>query len=209
MKKPVLGLFAASLLWAGPVQASEFGLLVDKQIGRSNDLGYGFAGGLDRQEAARLQGFGLRGAYTLGQVWGADFALHATYHPKAKADFIQDLSGHPPQTFGKYTVEYVALGGQLDWKWLGDVHAGLDVRREQLDYEPRGGGSSPAVVITRPWVSAGIGWSFPAPARPFVRLEGAYALRQYDLTWNNWDFNDLLRAMAPRYQIGLYAGIHF
>ena len=164
---------------------------------------------MNKQEAVKPVGFGVRGGYTIANFWVADFSLAATYHPAVKDDFVQYLPPNSPQNFGKYKVEYLALGAQLDWKFLVNIHAGVDIRREKATAELTGGWSQ-GTTFTRPWASVGVGFSFPAPVvQPFVRLEAAYALRQNDLPSSGSNFEDILRAMAPKYQIGLYAGVRF
>jgi hypothetical protein len=159
----------------------------------------------NKQEASKQNGYGIRAAYTVVNVWAAELAITGTYHPQSKGDFIQDLSPNPPQHFGSYKTQYIALGAQLEWKRLIDLHAGVDVRQEKLS----AAALDTSTHYTRPWISAGFGYSIPlSVVKPFVRLEAAYALSHKDLggTWNE---DDLLKAMAPRYQVGIYAGINF
>lgn len=199
---PVLALVAGACLFS-PLQAVEVGVLLDKQIGTTQGFGVGYLGRENQAEAANPKGFGIRVASTIIQVWKADLGIVGTYHPQAQANFIEDLSPNPPQHFGSFKVEYAALGAQLDWNRPVNLHLGGEVRREHLNNS----GLGYSTDLTRPWFSAGLGYSFPLPGiKPIVRLEGAYALSHKSLG-ATWDQTDLLRAMASRYQISLYLGV--
>ena len=184
-------------LVALPAQASEFGLLLDKEIGRAQSFG-GNAGdqGLQRggYDSASPTGYGFRAAYTFLNLKVAEFGAAVTYHPKSEAD----LNG---PSNGKYGNQYVAIGVQADWKLLLNLHAGLDMRSEKLTT------NSDSTTVTRPWAKAGVGFELPTPAvSPFVRLEVAVPLTNSDATSSPDDFR---KAMAPSLQVALYGGIRF
>ncbi|MBP1772004.1 MAG: hypothetical protein H6P99_1167 [Holophagaceae bacterium] len=215
MKRTLLAGSAFVALACSPARASELGILFDRQMGTTQVVGYihplgpSAPGFPTKQEAVKGNGFAIRGAYTVMDLWAAEFSVSATYHSKVTGDFIVDVYPYPPQKFGKYDFEYVALGGQLEWKRLVDVQAGLDVRRERLRSDLAEGLITGTTIQTRPWASAGVGYSFPSPGlTPFVRLEAAYALTHHSLG-SAWSEADRRRAMAPRYQVGIYAGVRF
>lgn len=201
-----------------PATASEVGILVDKQIGQSITIPVSV--GLDTKlNSVSPTGFGIRGAYTLLDLKVIELGVAATYHPKAEADLEGGLG---PVTIhgGKAGGEYMAIGAQVDWKFLVNLHVGLDMRREKIsndaiDWTVNGIGSSRLAeagdtTITRPWLKAGIGFSIPLPVvSPFVRLEAAYALKNYSVPSALYNADDVRKAMAPKYQIALYGGIRF
>ncbi len=182
-----------------PAHASEFGLLLDKEIGKAQTLGSAGSGlATGRYDAASPSGFGFRAAYTFLDLKVAELGAAVTYHPKSEAD----LSG---PSSGKYGNQYLAIGVQADWKLLLDLHAGLDMRSEKLTTSAAGGNDS--TTLTRPWVKAGVGFAVPTPVvSPFVRLEVALPLSSSDAAASTDDFR---KAMAPSLQVALYGGIRF
>jgi hypothetical protein len=182
-----------------PAQASELGLLVDKQVGTSQ------AFGTHNFDGCKPSGYGIRGAYTVLDLSVAEVGLTATYHPESKSDLVRNGSNS-----GRFNDEYMAIGAQVDWKLLVDLHAGIDLRRERLTTESAPGFSDGSTTYTRPWIKAGIGYSVPTPAvSPFVRLEVAMAATKQGSLGANPSADDFRKAMAPEYQIGLYGGIRF
>ncbi len=208
MKRHLLPLVLITLA-CGPAQASEVGLLYDRQVGRTQVILPGAYGAPTQQEGVRPNGFALRGAYTLGHLAKADLALTATIHPEIQDGFIQDIYPWAPQHFGSFRTSYAAVGAQMDWNLGVDLHAGLELRREAFKAVLGQGAFVYDATTTRPWASVGIGYTFSRPAlRPFIRLEAAQALTHAGLG-ATWTMEDLLRFMAPRYQVGLYTGIRF
>lgn len=209
MKFPFAVALILTALPATPSLASEVGILFNKQVGRTLNL-TGSSGIPTEQRSTSTKGFAIRGAYTLTDLWAAKLAVTATYHPESKDDYIHDyLESRASHKFGTYGTQYSALGAQLDWNLIADLHAGLDIRRERLTSDLGGSPSQGTTIITRPWVSAGMGYTFSAPIlSPFVRLEIAYALKEDNLG-SSWSSDDLRRAMAPRYEVGIYGGVRF
>lgn len=201
MKKALgMGALLASLT-AIPAQATEFGLLLDKEVGRSATLGAAGsglpAGGYDR---ASPSGWGLRAAYTFLDLKVAELGAAVTWHPKAEDDLV---GGGGNQ--GKLGNQYLAIGLQADWKFLVNLHAGLDLRSEKVTTSANG--VSDSTTLHRPWAKAGLGWSAPTPVvSPFVRLEVAVPLTSSDSSTSSDDFR---KAMAPALQVALYGGIRF
>jgi hypothetical protein len=186
-----------------PAQASEFGLLLDKEIGRAEAFGGAQnADGLQQGPYDRSSptGLGFRAAYTFLNLKAAEFGAAVTYHPKSQDDLTFNGSN-----IGKYGNQYVAIGVQADWKLLMNLHAGLDMRSEKLT--TNAGGISDSTTLIRPWVKAGVGYEVPTPAvSPFVRLEVAVPLTSSD---SNSSPEDFRKAMAPSLQVALYGGIRF
>jgi hypothetical protein len=183
-------------------RATELGLLVDKSVGRSQTLGAAGsglpAGSYDR---AAPTGWGVRAAYTLLDLDVAELGAAVTYHPKAQDDLIQSGINQ-----GKLGNQYFAVGVQADWKFLVNLHAGLDLRSEKIT-SSAANGVSDSTTLWRPWVKAGVGWAAPTPVvSPFVRLEVAVPLTSSDSSNSTDDFR---KAMAPSLQVALYGGIRF
>jgi hypothetical protein len=184
-----------------PLAAAEVGLLFDKQIGKSQVLanaGNGFAAG--SYDAVSPTGAGVRIGFSLLDLKIAEVGMALTYHPKAEGDLVVANT-----KIGKYGNEYIAIGVQADWKFLLNLHAGLDMRRENLTSTL--GATKDSTTFTRPWVKAGVGFSVPTPVvSPFVRLEVAMPLTKEDKTAAADDFR---KALAPSLQVSLYGGIRF
>ena len=99
------------------------------------------------------------------------------------------------------------MGIQADWKFLINLHAGMDMRSEKLVTTV--GNVTDSTTTLRPWVNAGIGFSLPTPVvSPFVRLEVAAPMSK---TTNNSTStpDDFRKSMAPSLQVSLYGGIRF
>jgi len=198
--------FAIGVLLLGlaavPAKASEFGLLLDKQIGRAQAFNGGGSEGLvtGSYDKSSPSGVGFRAAYTFLDLKVAELGAAVTYHPKS-----QDDLSYGGVNIGKFGNQYVAIGVQADWKFLLNLHAGLDMRSEKLTTSTSSGSDS--TTLTRPWVKAGVGFALPTPAvSPFVRLEVAVPLTNSDTTSTTDDFR---KAMAPSLQVALYGGIRF
>lgn len=185
----------AAALAALPGRASELGLLVDKQFGGSQALGtYRFDG-------SKPGGYGIRGVYTILDLNVAEVGLSATYHPEQETDLSNS---------GTLNNQYIAVGAQVDWKFLVNLHAGIDIRREKLTTDGNAIVPNGSTTYTRPWIKAGIGYTLPSPVvSPFVRLEVAVAATKQGNLNTGSSADDFRKAMAPDYQIGLYGGIRF
>lgn len=188
---------ASAALAVVPVNAAEVGLLLDKQFGKAQAI-TAIPGA--KYDAVSPTGFGIRAGVSILDLKVAELGLTATYHPKAEGDL--ELNG---VKLGKYGSEYIAIGAQVDWKFLVNLHAGVDLRREKYTTDVLGVKESN--TATRPWVKAGVGFSVPTPVvSPFFRLEVAVAATKEDKVDSPDNFR---KAMAPEYQVGIYGGIRF
>lgn len=191
----------SAALAALPSQAAEVGLLLDKQFGKAQALS---AVPSAKYDSVSPTGFGIRAGVSVLDLKVAELGLTATYHPKAEGDLV--LSN---VKIGKLGTEYVAIGAQVDWKFLVNLHAGVDLRREKYTSDIVGVGKD-SNTVTRPWVKAGIGFSVPTPlVSPFFRLEVAVAASKDDKTVDLPNSENTRKALAPEYQVGLYGGIRF
>lgn len=204
------------------LHASEVGLLLDKQYRSSLSLS-ALQGtpAIFQIDASNPTGFGLRGAYTFLNSGPMEAGFTATYHPKVRTGANLIVVWNPTVIPRTLETTHASLGVQADWKALLDLHLSFDLRRDTISSDHTFGisgayGSSVILAtpgttrITRPWVSAGCGLSFPAPAvTPFIRLEAAYALKTFTLPVADATGDDLRKALAPKYQLALYGGIRF
>lgn len=198
MKRTIQLAMLGSFLACASANAAEVGLLLDKQFGKAHTVA-----GVMKFDAINPTGMGIRLGYSLMDLKVAELGIAATYHPKAENDLVVNNLD-----IGKFSTEYIALGAQLDWKFLVNLHAGLDIRREKLTSEYLG--QKDSTTITRPWVKAGVGFSLPLPLlSPFLRLEAAVAAKQESAPSTNSDQDEIRKMLAPNYQIGLYGGIRF
>jgi hypothetical protein len=184
------------------LQASdlEVGLLLDKEVGKAQTLATAGGGlGAASYDSVNPSGMGFRAGYTFLDLKVAGLGAAVTYHPKAQGD----LTGG--STSGKFGNEYVSVGVQADWRFLVNLHAGIDYRSEKLTTTV--GANTESTTLGRPWVKAGFGYSVPSPVvQPFLRLEVAAPLS----TSSKGDNPDELRkALAPSFQVALYGGIRF
>jgi len=210
MKKLLSVAVVSAGFLALPVKASEVGLLIDKQFGEAQTSMVVINGIAvnNKVEAVKPVGFGIRGCFTVLDLKVAELGLTATYHPETKEDLKVNALGITAK-IGEYKGSYMAVGAQMDWKLLLNLNAGVEIRRESLKTDLDGLGSS-STTYTRPWIRAGIGFSLPTPiVKPFIRLEAAYALKSADALNNNSSDDDFNKAMAPKFQIGLYGGVRF
>jgi hypothetical protein len=181
----------------------EVGILLDKEVGKGQALASAAnglpAGGYD---AVSPTGTGFRAAYTFLDLKIAGLGAAVTYHPKVQGDLVANGT-----TIGKYGNEYVAFGLQADWKFLVNIHAGVDYRSEKLTTAPAGFPTE-STTLTRPWATVGLGFSAPMPVvSPFLRLEVAAPLSTPASKGDNNE--DFRKAMAPSLQVALYGGIRF
>jgi hypothetical protein len=156
-------LIISSSLSLIPLCASEVGLLFDKQLGSRQTIGITYPLGpgngpglLNTQEAVKPSGIGIRGSYTLLNLWATEMGITATYHPKASGDFTQTNYSNMSEKFGEFSTEYLAVGAQLDWNLLVNLHAGLDLRREKLSTEIGPSLGTGSTTYTRPWICVGL-----------------------------------------------------
>jgi hypothetical protein len=188
-----------AVLAALPARASEVGLILDRQVGSSQSVGfYNF-------DAVKPSGYGIRGSYTVLNFNAAEVGLTATYHPTSKTDLV--VNGFNSGRFGS---EYVAVGAQVDWKSLVNLHAGIDIRRERLTTESAYGVVDGSTTFTRPWLTAGVGYTFnTGSVKPIVGFEVAIPMTKQGNVSMGSSADDIRKSLAPDYQIGLYGGIRF
>lgn len=193
------GLMLVPLLALLPLHAGELGLLLDKQVSRTETFSAkSFDGG-------KPTGYAIRVGGDLLDLQVLALQLNATYHPKTTSDL--SVGG---ARYGELDRQYIAAGAQVTWRLLLNVGAGVELRSERQSWRQNpalpllGSGES---TITRPWGKVNVGFSLPTPfLKPFVMLELAAPLSKKDSAATP---RDLSEALAPQVQVGLYGGIRF
>ena len=208
MKKTVL---AGLVLLGGcalPAKAGEVGLILDKQVGKSQAIAAGAnvtagtGGAAGSYDAVSPTGVGIRAGYTLLDLEVAELGLNMTYHPKVQGDLV--FSG---TKLGTYSHEYAAVGIQADWKFLLNFSVGVDMRAERLTTSVSN--QTDSTTMVRPWAKAGFGFSIPTPVvSPFVRLELAAPMTK-ESSNSTPTADNFRKSMAPSLQVSLYGGIRF
>ena len=147
---------------------------------------------------------GARVGYSLLDLGPALLQVTAGYQPKTSSEV--EVNGHTVSG-SKYEHQHYSVGAMFNFKAFVAVGAGVEYRFEKL--EATGGPSGMDTTYNRPWARANIGVAFPTPlVKPFVGLEVAMPLvtKSQDGSLKS---EDILKAQAPRFQVGLYAGIRF
>lgn len=192
---------------ASAATPQEFSLLVDEVYGRPVSLISASKYTLSSFDSVKPIGLGLR--YGI-EPWSfkmrslpASAGIDFTYHVK-----VQDRMTSSGADAGSYRYQYWAIGAHASATCLADFVAGLDLRSEKVNLDAVSGAGGHTMFL-RPWARASIGHTFNAGhPKIFVRLEGAVPL----VVKNNGDLdngNDVRKALAPNYQVGLNAGMRF
>ncbi len=195
----VSSLFLATVLVPGPsASAAELALILDKQLGKAQTTNLAILGqGKGQYDAVSPTGYGIRAGFSVLDLKIAEVGLEATFHAKAEGDVV--IAGI--NTRQKFGIQYLAGGAKVEWKFLVNLYAGLELRSEKLTL------ATESVTYTRPWVKAGVGMSLPIPfLSPFLRAEFAMPTTKDDRTGSS---SELIKALAPQYQVALVAGFKF
>ncbi|NWJ41960.1 MAG: hypothetical protein HXX12_13440 [Geothrix sp.] len=146
--------------------------------------------------------YAARFGYSVVDVGPALFQITAGYQPESKATVKATLGGAPSGIPAELKQSHWSVGAMFNFKAVVAVGAGLEYRAEKLDLEGE------RTTYNRPWIRANIGYAIPSPlVKPFFGLEVAFPLTS---TSNKFDsMENVLKSMAPKNQIGIYAGIRF
>jgi hypothetical protein len=185
----------------------EAGLFIGQQSYKSIDIpgvpGFLPAGSV---EADNKTVYGVRLGYSIVDMGPVLFQITGGYQPKSEAT-MKVLGIESP---AKYTHEHTSVGAMFNFKAGMAAGAGIEYRFEKVGASD--GTTSESTNYARPWFRANLGFAFPTPlVKPFVGLEVAMPLtsKSLDLTSAHITSEDLYKALAPKLQIGLYAGIRF
>lgn len=195
-------LMMACVLVAAPLAAQDFeaGVFLGQQ---SLDSAKVVAGKVEPQ--AKFVA-GARVGYSLLDLGPALLQVTAGYQPKVK--FETELNGVKVAA-REYEHQHYSVGAMFNFKAFVAVGAGVEYRFEKLEASGAGAPSGLDTTYNRPWARANIGVAFPTPlVKPFVGLEVAMPLvtKSQDGSLKS---EDILKAQAPKFQVGLYAGIRF
>ena len=136
--------------------------------------------------------------YSIVDFGPCQLQLNAFYAPNVDADV--KVAGVTDPT--KLSHEYVGAGVMFNFKAFIAFGAGLDYRSEKL------GAGTTSTTYGRGWARANVGFAFPFPVvKPFIMVEVAAPLSKTD--YNGGNQEEALKSLAPKMQVGIYAGIRF
>ena len=151
---------------------------------------------------------GARVGYSLLDLGPALLQVTAGYQPKTSSEV--EVNGHTVSG-SKYEHQHYSVGAMFNFKAFVAVGAGVEYRFEKLEASGAGAPSGLDTTYNRPWARANIGVAFPTPlVKPFVGLEVALPLLTKSVDGStSASVSDRLKSIAPKFQVGLYAGIRF
>ncbi len=151
----------------------------------------------------------LRLGYTLLDFGPASFQVTGGYQPETRATVHTSAPNNTPPfptDLGDSTLteSYWSVGTMFNFNFPVALGLGLEYRSEKL-----GGGTTGSFTYNRPWARANVGYVFPMPkVKPFVGLEAALPLSTKSNDTGT-SAETAIQAIAPKMQIGIYAGIRF
>ncbi|WP_243303747.1 hypothetical protein [Geothrix oryzisoli] len=203
MKKAI----ALALVLGAPLAAQSFevGLFLGQQQYPSPQTNTPL--GALRMETDSKTAYAVRFGYSVVDLGPALFQITAGYQPEVKANTKGSLGGSPNVEVGTFKEDHWSAGAMFNFKAVVAVGAGLEFRSEKLSGDF--GGTSDSTTYNRVWIRLNAGYAIPSPVvKPFFGLEVAFPLAKRDLETNSSNA-DFLKALAPKSQIGIYAGIRF
>jgi len=117
-----------------------------------------------------------------------------------------------------YKHGYTALGVLWTFKKAVEFGVGLDYRMETMSFDAASnvvGGSGFSMTggsssTSRPWARLNIAKAFPVSGNTFVAgAEAAFALASAPSLTESSSPDDAAKALAPKYQVGVYVGFRF
>lgn len=156
--------------------------------------------------------YGIRLGRSIVDLGPALITITAGFQPECKTTFKATMTGAPAYQVGTaaasstspdYKTQHFSVGAMANFKAFIAVGAGLEYGFEKLEMD----GTS--TNYARPWVRVNAGIAIPSPVvKPFIGVEAAIPVTSKSLEMNSSE-EDFLKAMAPKFQIGIYAGIRF
>ena len=160
-----------------------------------------------RMEADNKTVYAARFGFSVVDLGPALLQLTAGFQPEVKSTTKASLGGSPYVDIGTFKENHWSAGAMFNFKALVAVGAGLEFRSERLSGDL--GGASDSTTYNRVWVRLNAGYAIPTPVvKPFFGVEAAFPLssKSLEVTSSN---SDALKSLAPKSQIGVYAGIRF
>lgn len=189
----------------------EAGLLVANQTYPSLTINMVSAGSYRLQPGSKTI-TALRAGRTVLELPGGSLQVSAMFQPFTTATGRVNLTSSTVVQ-GSLRTQQFGLGAMYYFTTPVALGAGLDVRAERLAATTQfpGGSGSSAVNLVRPWARANAGYAFSTASgvKPFIKLELAAPLVHRSLNTNTFSDTDLVAAMAPRFQGGIYLGVTF
>lgn len=188
-------LFIPFLLVAAPLAAQSFevGLFVGQQSHKSvNDFG-------PEVKVDSKTVVGLRAGYSIVDLGPALLQITAGYQPESKSAIKVGGFG----VVNDYKQSHWSVGAMFNFKAVVAIGAGLEYRSEKLTADVD------STTYGRPWARVNAGLAFPSPlVKPFIGLEVAVPLvsKSFDVAASD---SENLKSLAPKMQIGIYAGLRF
>jgi hypothetical protein len=191
MKKALLIFTLAAMPLAA--QSWEVGAFVGQQS--YNDINFM---GVQAKPDSKVMA-AVRGGYSFVDFGPVLFQFNAGFQPKASAT----VKVNGVDAGEKLDHQATNVGLAFIFKAGVSASVGVDYRWDKLEVP----GTS--TTYGRPWARANIGFAFPTPlVKPFVSLELAAPLASKKIE-DAHSSEDALKVLAPKMQIGLYAGIRF
>lgn len=192
MKKLILPLV---LVAAAPLAAQDFevGVFVGAQSYKS----FTFAGVETEVDNKTITG--ARFGYSIVDLGPALFQITAGYQPESKSEIKDGGVGSGID----FKHSHFSVGAMFNFKAGVAIGAGVEYRNEKLS------AASSSTTYGRPWMRANIGFAFPTPlVKPFLGLEVAAPMtsKSFESTASG---DENLKALAPKMQVGIYAGLRF
>ncbi len=153
--------------------------------------------------------FAARLGFTLADLGPASFQLTLGAQPEAKSTVKASLGGSPSVDVGEFKENHLSVGAMFNFKAVLAVGAGVEFRSEKLS--GTFSGTSDSTTYNRAWARLNAGYAIPSPGvKPFIGVEVAFPLTTTGNTLALTASNaDALKAMAPKSQFGIYAGLRF
>ncbi|BDU76115.1 hypothetical protein [Mesoterricola sediminis] len=199
MKKAAMFL---PLLVVLPLSANtwEAGVFIGQQSFRSQNVTLGgntFSGDVDNKVT-----YGFRVGRSVLDFGPALLEVTAGFQPESRANATIRINGAPFGT-GEYKTQHFSIGAMANLKAFVALGAGVEYRFEKLDT------GSASTTYARPWIRVNAGIAIPSPVvKPFVGVEAAVPVTSKSVDATSPE-EDQIKALAPKFQIGLYAGIRF
>jgi hypothetical protein len=158
-----------------------------------------------RMEADNKTVYAARFGFSVVDLGPALLQLTAGFQPEVKSTTKASLGGSP--YIGTFKENHWSAGAMLNFKALVALGAGLEFRSERLSGDLDG--ASDSTTYNRVWVRLNAGYAIPTPVvKPFFGVEAAFPLSNKSLEVTSTN-SDALKSLAPKSQIGVYAGIRF